>query len=127
MATFPALEPLTRSYSFGQYPVTEGEGFGGGSVRFKHGVASFSHTLNLGYVNLTEAEAKLLRDHYRTQQGGFLAFALSAEAWLGHTSFTDLVPASTLWRYASQPQEDHFLAGYANVQIALISVPDSSP
>jgi hypothetical protein len=65
----------------------------------------------------------LLRDHYRKQQGGCIAFPLSTEAWAGHTSFTDLVPTSTHWRYASQPQEDHLTGGYVNVQLALISVP----
>lgn len=121
MATFPAIEPLTRSYSFGQYPVTNEEGFGGGSVRFKHGATSFSHTLTLGYGSITEAEAKLLRDHYRTQQGGFLAFDLSAEAWLGHTSFTDLVPATTQWRYNRPLQESHASGGLFDVTVELVS------
>ena len=123
MATFPALEPATRRYSMGTYPVTEEKGFGGGSVRFKHGATAYSHNLELGFAALTQAEAKLLRDHYREQQGGYIAFPLSAQAWAGHTSFTDLVPLSTHWRYASQPQEDHLSAGYVNVQITLVSVP----
>jgi hypothetical protein len=122
MAAFPALEPKTRAYSFGAYPVSEESGFVGGAVRFRHGTTSFSHTLALGFTALTEAQAKLLRDHYRAQQGGYLSFPLSPEAWAGHTTFTDLVPATTLWRYATQPQEDHLSAGYINVSISLISV-----
>lgn len=123
MATFPALEPATRRYSMGTFPITEEKGFGGGSVRFKHGATAYGHNLELGFTALTQAEAKLLRDHYRTQQGGYIAFPLSTQAWAGHTSFTDLVPTSTHWRYASQPQEDHLSAGYVNVQITLVSVP----
>lgn len=123
MATFPALEPATRRYSMGAFPITEEKGFGGGSVRFKHGTTAYGHNLELGFAALTQAEAKLLRDHYREQQGGYIAFPLSAQAWAGHTSFTDLVPLSTHWRYASQPQEDHLSAGYVNVQITLVSVP----
>ena len=122
MATFPALEPKTRAYSFGTYPVSEETGFVGGAVRFRHGTTSFSHTLALGFTALTEAQAKLLRDHYRAQQGGYLSFPLSPEAWAGHTTFADLVPATTLWCYATQPQEDHLSAGYINVSISLISV-----
>ena len=127
MATFPALEPATRRYSMGNFPITEEKGFGGGSVRFKHGATAYSHNLELGFTALTQAEAKLLRDHYRTQQGGYIAFPLSTQAWAGHTSFTDLVPSTTQWRYASQPQEDHLSAGYVNVQITLVSVPAFTP
>ena len=123
MATFPALEPATRRYSMGTFPVTEEKGFGGGSVRFRHGTTAYSHILELSFAALTQAQAKLLRDHYREQQGGYIAFPLSTEAWVGHTSFTDLVPTSTHWRYAAQPQEDHLSAGYVNVSISLISVP----
>jgi hypothetical protein len=123
MATFPALEPATRRYSMGIFPTTEERGFGGGSIRFKHGTTAYSHNLELGFAALTQAQAKLLRDHYREQQGGYIAFPLSTEAWAGHTSFTDLVPTSTHWRYTSQPQEDHLTGGYVNVQLALISVP----
>lgn len=123
MATFPALQPATRRYSMGVFPVTEEKGFGGGSVRFKHGAIAYSHSLELSFATLTQAQAKLLRDHYREQQGGYIAFPLSPEAWAGHTSFTDLVPSSTHWRYAEQPQEDHLSAGYVNVSITLISVP----
>jgi hypothetical protein len=123
MATFPALEPATRRYSMGNFPITEERGFGGGSVRFRHSSTPHGHNLELGFAALTQAEALLLRDHYRGQQGGYIAFPLSAEAWAGHTSFTDLVPATTHWRYASQPQEEHLDGGYVNVQLSLISVP----
>ena len=77
------------------------------------------HALSSSYSR----EALLLRDHYRGQQGGYIAFPLSAEAWAGHTSFNDLVPSTTNWRYASQPQEEHLDGGYVNVQLSLISVP----
>ena len=123
MATFPALKPATRRYSMGVYPVTEERGFGGGSIRFKHGAIAYGHNLELGFVALTAAQAKLLRDHYREQQGGYISFPLSAEAWAGHASFTDLVPSSTYWRYASAPEEAHRPGGYVDVSITMLSVP----
>jgi hypothetical protein len=123
MATFPALKPAARRYSMGVFPVTEERGFGGGSIRFRHGSTAYSHSLELEFAALTQAQAKLLRDHYRTQQGGYRAFPLSSEAWAGHTSFTDLVPATTVWRYAAPPEEEHGNGGYVNVTLALISVP----
>jgi hypothetical protein len=92
-------------------------------VRFKHGGTAYGHTLQLGFVALTAAQAKLLRDHYREQDGSYTSFPLSAEAWAGHTSFEDLVPATTYWRYASQPEETHRLGGYVDVSITMLSVP----
>lgn len=123
MAEFPALKPVTRRYSMGVYPVTEERGFGGGSIRFKHGTIPYGHNLELGFIALTQAQAKLLRDHYREQQGGYISFQLSAEAWAGHASFTDLVPTSTYWRYAAAPQETHRTGGYVDVSITMLSVP----
>lgn len=122
MATFPALRPASRSYSMGTFPVSEERGFGGGSVRFLHGSISSAHSLDLSFVLLTDAEAKLLRDHYRSQQGGFLPFSLSSEAWAGHTSATDLVPTSTLWVYAGPPEETHRKGGLYDVTVKLASV-----
>jgi hypothetical protein len=124
MATFPALKPATRRYSMGVFPVTEERGFGGGSIRFRHGSTAYGHTLDLTFTALTQADAKLLRDHYRTQQGGSISFALSSEAWAGHTSFTDLVPTTTVWRYASQPEETHVATDRIDVTVSLLSVPD---
>lgn len=122
MAAFPALRPATRRYSMGVFPMTEERGFGGGSVRFLHSTTSSAHTLALGFQLLTQAETKLLRDHYRGQQGGYLPFSLSPEAWAGHTSVTDLVPGTTLWLYAAAPEEVHRKGGLTDVTIQLRSV-----
>lgn len=123
MASFPALKPATRRYSMGVFPVTEERGFGGGSIRFRHGSTAYGHNLEMGFTALTQAEAKLIRDHYRTQQGGYISFPLSAEAWAGHTSFSDLVPTTTYWRYSAPPEEVHMDGGYVDMSVALLSVP----
>lgn len=123
MATFPALKPATRRYSMGIFPVTEERGFGGGSIRFRHGSTAYGHNLELGFTALTQAEAKLIRDHYRTQQGGYISFPLSSQAWAGHTSFSDLVPTTTYWRYSAPPEEVHMDGGYVDMFVALLSVP----
>lgn len=122
MATFPALRPAARRYSFAQFPVTEERGFGGGSVRFLHGSTSSGLQLELGYESLTQAEAKLLRDHYRGQQGGFLSFNLSTEAWAGHTDLSVLAPAATQWIYTDPPEEAHRSGGLVDVTVQLRSV-----
>lgn len=124
MPIFPSLTPATRRYSMGIFPVTEERGFGGGSIRFRHSNTPYGHTLELGFTALTQAQAKELRDHYRIQQGGLRSFPLSSQAWAGHTSFTDLVPLTTEWRYAAPPTETHRAVGYVDVNISLVSVPE---
>lgn len=122
MAAFPALRPASRQYGMGIYPVTTEAGFGGGSVRFAHGATPSAHTMQLGFLDLTAAESKLLRDHYRGQQGGYLPFSLSLEVWAGHTTATDLVPVTTLWVYAQAPEETHKRGGLVDVTVQLQSV-----
>lgn len=122
MATFPALRPTSRRYAFGIFPVTEQRGFGGGSVRFLHADVSSGLALDLGFELLTQAEAKLLRDHYRTQEGGFLPFALSTEVWAGHTNLATLAPTTTLWVYSDAPEESHRSGGLVDVTVQLLSV-----
>lgn len=122
MAVFPALRPASRRYSMGIFPVTTETGFGGGNIRFLHSNLSSGHTLELGYENLTQTEAALIRTHYRGQDGTHQPFQLSSEAWAGHTSMTDLVPSTTSWRYANAPEEAHKSGGYVDVTINLLSV-----
>lgn len=122
MATFPALIPTARRYNMGVFPATEEQTPSSGAVRFRHGIIACGHNLELSFTALTENQAQLLRNHYREQQGGFISFSLSPEAWAGHTTFTDLVPTSTFWCYAAQLQEEHLATGHINVQVTLISV-----
>ncbi len=122
MATFPALRPASRRYAFAAFPTTQETGFAGGSVRFLHGDTSSGLPLELGFELLTQAEAKLLRDHYRGQQGGFLPFSLSTEAWAGHNDLSTLAPSTTQWVYANPPEESHRSGGLVDMTVQLISV-----
>jgi hypothetical protein len=122
MASFPALAPATRRYTLGSYPVTVPSAFPGGGPRFRHGQINVGHQLELGFTHLTQAETRLIRDHYRAQQGGFLPFALSAEAWAGHASSTDVVASGLQWKYLGQPEETQKSGGLVDVSLTLISV-----
>ena len=119
MATFPVLEPATRSYDFGLFPLTEEPSVSAGIVRFRHSVTQQNYQLTLGYVDLTDAEASLIREHYQSQGGGYLSFQLPATVWAGHTFSGNIVPYTTRWRYIKTPEEEHRSAGYVNVTVAL--------
>ena len=100
MATFPSLEPTSRSLLYGDYPQVTHQGVSGGDVRFlMSSTDRVTQRLTLGYEYLTEAEAQSLLDHYNTQQGSLISFALSSSVWSGYSSAP--VSASDYeWRYA---------------------------
>lgn len=121
MAVFPELEPNTRSYDFGAFPLTDESNFSAGVVRFKHGDTPQNYQLTLGFVYLTDAEATLIRNHYQSQGGGYRSFPLPPIIWKGHTFSGNIAPYTKLWRYLEAPEEQHSSAGYVNVTIALVS------
>ena len=119
MATFPELEPATRAYDFGLFPLTEQPSLSAGIVRFRHSVTPQNYQLTLGYTALTDAEAALIRQHYQGQGGGYRSFQLPPIVWRGHTFTGNVVPANTRWRYLATPEEEHRSAGYVNVSVTL--------
>ena len=119
MATFPELEPATRSYDFGLFPLTEEPSISAGIVRFRHSIAPQNYQLTLGYRSLTDAEATLIRNHYQGQAGSYRSFQLPPIIWTGHTFSGNVVPTNTRWRYITTPEEEHFSVGYVNVTVAL--------
>jgi hypothetical protein len=119
MATFPELEPATRAYDFGLFPLTEQPSLSAGIVRFRHGTTSENYQLTLGYTALTDAEAALIREHYQGQGGGYRSFQLPPIIWKGHTFTGNVVPTNTRWRYIDAPEEEHRSAGYVNVTVTL--------
>jgi len=119
MATFPELEPATRSYDLGLFPLTEEPSISAGIVRFRHSVTPQNYQLTLGYAALTDAEASLIRQHFQGQGGGYRSFQLPPIIWLGHTFSGNIVPTNTRWRYIATPEEEHFSIGYVNVTVTL--------
>ena len=119
MATFPELEPATRAYDFGLFPLTEEPSISAGIVRFRHGATPENYQLTLGYTALTDAEASLIREHYQGQGGGYRSFQLPPIIWKGHTFTGNVAPTNTRWRYIEAPEEEHRSAGYVNVTVTL--------
>lgn len=119
MATFPAIEPTTRSYDFGDYAMSEANAFAGGSMRFLHADEPLGNGLTLDYQEISQADMDTIRTHYRTQEGGYLSFELPAIVWLGHPTNTTIAPATARWKYAAPLEEEHLQGKLYNVSIPL--------
>ena len=119
MATFPELEPATRSYDFGLFPLTEEPSISAGIVRFRHSVTPQNYQLTLGYEYLSDAEATLIRQHFQGQGGGYRSFQLPPIIWKGHTFTGNVAPTNTRWRYTAAPEEEHRSGGYVNLSVSL--------
>lgn len=121
MATFPELEPASRSYDLGAFPLTEQASLSAGVVRFSHGTAATNFSLQLEYTYLSDAEATLIRTHYQTQAGSYRSFLLPSIIWKGHSFSGNVFPVGTRWRYADTPEETHHEIGRCSLTVSLVS------
>lgn len=121
MAIFPELEPATRSYDLGAFPLTEEPSFSAGPVRFRHATTPTDYRLNLEYVYLTDAQATQIRTHFQSQGGTYRSFQLPSIIWKGHTFSGDVFPVGTRWRYAEAPEETHHETGRYSITVSLVS------
>lgn len=124
MATFPALTPNSRSFSLGVFPGDRFEGTSGVGVSFLFSSTDLvQQSLTLEYVSLTEAQHKLITDHFVGQEGGVIPFDLPSAVWSGYLT----VPVSSSdyqWRYAEALEINAGgVTGRFNVTVELIAVP----
>jgi hypothetical protein len=121
MATFPGLEPNSRSYDLGAFPLTEQPSLSAGTVRFLHGTQAYDLRLTLEYVQLADADAAQIRSHYQLQAGTYRSFMLPPIIWKGHTFSGNVFPPATRWRYAETPEETHHETGRYSMSVSLVS------
>ena len=124
MATFPSLTPNARSFALGDFPGTRHEGVSGVGVSFLFNSSDLvNQVLSLTYVAITEAQQKLITDHFVGQESGLIPFDLPSEIWAGYSA----VPVSSSnyqWRYAESLQvEPGGITGRFNITVQLVAVP----
>lgn len=124
MATFPALTPNSRSVSLGNFPGERFEGVSGVGVNFLFSNTDLvNQSLVLEYVSITEAQQKLITDHFLGQEGSVIPFDLPSAVWSGYST----VPVSSSdyqWRYAEALEINAGgVTGRFNVTVALTAVP----
>ena len=129
MANFPSIRPTGRSYSPGQFPIKIYRGLSGATVKRIFGNRSFGHSIELEFANITDANVKLILDHYYAQGGGYTRFALPNDIFSGmNDSLRGVVQAPTniQWEYAQPPQVESVFNGRSTVTVSLIGELDYS-
>jgi hypothetical protein len=123
MANFPALKPTARSFQLGQYPVKTYRAMSGAVVRRSFGNKPFGYTLELEFANIPEATVNIIIDHYNSQQGGTLGFAIASEILAGYsiTLQNKTIYASGIeWLYADPPSISSVIKGISTVTVKLV-------
>ena len=103
MATFPALQPQTRTYTPGAMPSTAIRVLTGDETSVRHTNSSFGHSLRFTFRGLTAAQQTSITNHYLTH-GRFTAFDLPTSVLAG-SGLT--FPANYAWIYAVSPQTSY--------------------
>lgn len=118
MATFPALQPQTRTYIPGSSPNSPIMVLTGDETSVRHTNSSFGHTLRFTFRGLTAAQQTSIVNHYLTH-GRFTPFDLPTSVLTG-SGLT--FPATYAWIYASSPQTS-YSPGLIETSVELELVP----
>jgi hypothetical protein len=122
MATFPAIRPTRRSFTFGEYPVKAYRALSGKVVRRSFGSKPYGHLLELMFEGIDDNVVNQLFDHYNIQQGVTIGFTLPDEVFSGISSELRgklQAPSSIEWTYAETPTVESIYSGRSNVTIKL--------
>tara|TARA_R110000772_G_scaffold118560_1_gene224200 strand:- start:42 stop:410 length:369 start_codon:yes stop_codon:yes gene_type:complete len=121
MAAFPALNPSSRAYTPGSFPVARFTSASGAQNRVLLGASAVAAFLELSFAFFTEAEAKQILDHYAGEKGGYTGFALSANLSADLATIT-LTPSGNTWIYDEAPSVEYVADNVYNVTVSLVSV-----
>lgn len=127
MAFPTAIQPTSRSYSPGNYPVKTYNSNNGSEVRILYGSKPTNMTLELSYDNITDAEADQFLTHYYEVQGTYQTFEIPSTAstfsgWSGGADSLNRASSGAVWRYSEAPQQQSVRPGISRVNVRLIGV-----
>jgi len=121
---FPALQPTSRDFTPGNWPVKSYKSQSGAEVRILYGDTRTSMELTLGYDNISDAQAEQFLTHYDETKGTYNTFAINSSTkagWAGTGAAIDS-GAINRWRYADPPQVTAVKPGVSSVRVSLMGV-----
>jgi len=121
---FPTLQPTSRDFSPGDWPIKRFNSQSGAEVRILYGSQRTNAKISLGYDNISDANAQLFLDDYAAQIGTLRTFDLPAAVrtgWSGSAGSID-APTGTKWRYESEPAVRAVRPGRSSVTVNMVAV-----
>ena len=138
---FPQIKPTSRSYSAGTYPSTNFESLDGTKTHLRYGNKRVNATLQLGFSNISDADAFLILENYRLVNSVWDYVTFNSESGLagvggtGHTmpdgslgnlaAYMDEAPSGLKWRYSGPPTVTSTFKGLSNVSCSFVACLDS--
>lgn len=127
-STFPTLVPSSRQFTQGDWPIARFTAQNGSEVRILYGNREVGQSLDLGYENITDAEAESFITHYQAMKGTYDTFSLpqpitdgAGAGWSGTTT-TFNAGAGSQYRYAGPPSLTSVYPGVSSIAIKLVAV-----
>tara|TARA_B100001094_G_scaffold34481_1_gene28648 strand:+ start:40 stop:447 length:408 start_codon:yes stop_codon:yes gene_type:complete len=128
---FPTIKPTSRSYRPGTYPSTTFESLDGTKTHLRYGNKRVNATLQLGFSNISDANAALILANYEDVNSNwdYVTFS-SANGTVGveSTSLSNYfkeVGSGLKWRYSGPPNITSSFKGKSNVSCSFVACLDS--
>ena len=134
---FPSVEPSSRSFSPGEFPQAVFEAQNGAKSFIRYGNKRVNATLNLGFSNISDADAGLIIANYENvmSEYDFVRFKDENAAIGIDSSFlkqeirdnagTGQTKLGLRWRYSRPPSVTSVQPGISNVSCSFVACLDS--
>ena len=119
MATaFPALRPVSRSYTPGQFPTKRFNSMNGSGVTRLYGNVSFDATMSLQFI-VNDLQLKSITTCYESARGGYDDLTLPDDVFSGMDA--GYFPNHLKWRWAESPSVESIQGDLSQVTVSLIA------
>ena len=127
----PSVKVSTRSYNPGTFPSTEFQSLDGTKTHIRYGNKRVNSTLQLGFVNISDADASLILDNYVSVNSDWDYVSFDNSKVTEGISSSDLKiflnesGSSLRWRYSGPPTITSVFPGISNVNCSFVACLDS--
>lgn len=121
---YPTLQPTSREFDPGSYPMKSFRAQSGAETRILYGSKRIDQGLVLTYENVTDSQAESFISHFDEVKGSYLTFTLPdavRSGWAASSTTLDTVSGAS-WRYDSAPKITSVKPGRSTVQVKLLGV-----
>ena len=116
--SFPALRPVSRTYTPGEYPVKRFNAINGASTTRLYGSQAFDAQMSLEFI-VDDADLISLTTSWNESNGGFDHLELPTQVFSGMDS--SVFPEQLTWRWAEVPSVSSVRGELSRVSVKLIA------